>query len=118
MMGGSTEHQSFKWFEELCVKAFLASRQYTEKLSQLVLLMMDSGLPCFKPETVKHFKERFVLEKNEREAAEFMKSLIKRSYSSYSTGGKFLFNRACVLSTDINRIVYDQFQLLTNGIPY
>jgi len=89
VMGGSTEHQSFKWFEELCVKAFLASRQYTEKLSQLVLLMMDSGLPCFKPETIQHFKERFVLEKNEREAAEFMKSLIKRSYSSYSTGGKF-----------------------------
>lgn len=100
VMGGSAEHQSFKWFEELCVKAFLASRQHTEKLSQIVLLMMDSGLPCFKPESVKHFKERFVLEKSEREAAEFMKGLIKRSYSSYSTG------------------IYDQFQLLTNGIPY
>jgi phosphatidylinositol 4-kinase len=100
VMGGSAEHQSFKWFEELCVKAFLASRQYTEKLSQIVLLMMDSGLPCFKPESVMHFKQRFVLEKSEREAAEFMKGLIKRSYGSYSTG------------------IYDQFQLLTNGIPY
>jgi phosphatidylinositol 4-kinase len=100
VMGGSSDHQAFKWFEELCVKAFLASRQYTEKLSQIVLLMMDSGLPCFKPESVKHFKERFVLEKTEREAAEFMKGLIKRSYGSYSTG------------------IYDQFQLLTNGIPY
>lgn len=100
VMGGSTDHQSFKWFEELCVKAFLASRQYTEKLSQLVLLMMDSGLPCFKPESVKHFKERMVLEKTEREAADFMKDLIKKSYTSYSTG------------------VYDHFQLLTNGIPY
>ena len=100
VMGGSTDHQAYKWFEELCVKAFLASRQYTEKLSQLVLLMMDSGLPCFKPETIQHFKERFVLEKSEREAAEFMRGLIKRSQSSYSTG------------------VYDQFQLLTNGIPY
>ena len=100
VMGGSTDHQSFKWFEELCIKAFLASRQYCEKLSQIVLLMMDSGLPCFKPESVKYFKERFVLEKTEREAAEFMKDLIKKSYSSYSTG------------------IYDQFQLLTNGIPY
>ncbi|CAG8981691.1 hypothetical protein HYALB_00006563 [Hymenoscyphus albidus] len=100
VMGGSTDHQSFKWFEELCVKAFLASRQYTEKLSQLVLLMMDSGLPCFKPETIQHFKERFVPDKSEREAADFMRGLIKRSQSSYSTG------------------VYDQFQLLTNGIPY
>jgi phosphatidylinositol 4-kinase len=100
VMGGSMDHQAFKWFEELCVKAFLASRQYTEKLSQLVLLMMDSGLPCFKPETIQHFRERFVLERSEREAADFMKDLIKKSYSSYSTG------------------VYDQFQQLTNGIPY
>jgi phosphatidylinositol 4-kinase len=102
VMGKSTEHQAFKWFEELCVKAFLASRQYTEKLSQLVLLMMDSGLPCFKPETVKHFKERFVLEKTEREAAEFMKTLIKRSYSSYSTGGELLPHRVHLIDTDIN----------------
>jgi phosphatidylinositol 4-kinase len=100
VMGGSTDHQAYKWFEELCVKAFLASRQYAEKLSQLVLLMMDSGLPCFKPQTIQHFKERFVLEKSEREAAEFVKHLIKRSHDSRSTG------------------VYDQFQLLTNGIPY
>lgn len=100
VMGGSTDHQAYKWFEELCVKAFLASRQYCEKLSQMVLLMMDSGLPCFKPQTIQHFKERFVLERSEREAADFVKHLIKRSHDSRSTG------------------VYDQFQLLTNGIPY
>lgn len=100
VMGGNTDHQSFKWFEELCVKAFLASRQYCEKLAQVVQLMMDSGLPCFKPTSVRHFRDRFVLEKSEREAADFMRDLVKKSYSSYSTG------------------VYDQFQLLTNGIPY
>ncbi|KAI9641144.1 phosphatidylinositol-4- kinase [Ciborinia camelliae] len=100
VMGGSTEHQAFKWFEELCVKAFLASRPYTEKLSQLVMLMMDSGLPCFKPESIQNFRDRFVLERTEAGAAEFMRGLVKRSYGSYSTG------------------VYDQFQLLTNGIPY
>jgi phosphatidylinositol 4-kinase A len=100
VMGGSTEHQAYKWFEELCVKAFLASRQYAEKLSQLVLLMLDSGLPCFKPQTIQHFMDRFVLERSERDAADFVKDLIKKSHSSRSTG------------------VYDQFQLMTNGIPY
>lgn len=100
VMGGSTNHQSFKWFEELIVKSFLASRTHVEKLSQIVLLMMDSGLPCFKPESVEHFKQRFVLDKTEREAADFMKELVRKSYSSYSTG------------------IYDQFQLMTNGIPY
>lgn len=100
VMGGSTTSQSYKWFEELCVKAFLASRPYAEKLSHLVVLMLDSGLPCFKPYTIQHFQERFVLGKTEREAAEFVRLLIRKSYGSYSTG------------------VYDQFQLLTNGIPY
>ena len=100
VMGGSTSSQSYKWFEELCVKAFLASRPYADKLCHIVVLMLGSGLPCFKPETIAHLRQRFVLEKSEREAADFMKDLVKKSYSSYSTKG------------------YDQFQLLTNGIPY
>ena len=100
VMGGSTTSQSYRWFEELCIKAFLASRQYTERLIHIVSLMLDSGLPCFKPDTIKHFRERFVLEKSEREAADFMKDLVRKSYHSYSTK------------------TYDQFQLLTNGIPY
>ena len=62
--------------------------------------MMDSGLPCFKPESIRHFKERFVLDKTEREAADFVRDLVKKSSGSYST------------------MVYDQFQLMTNGIPY
>ena len=101
VMGGpaGTASQGYRWFEELCIKAFLASRPYTEKLCHLVVLMLDSGLPCFKPETIAHFRERFVLEKSEREAAEFVKELIRKSYHSYSTKG------------------YDQFQLMTNGIP-
>jgi phosphatidylinositol 4-kinase len=100
VMGGSTESQPYHWFEELCIKSFLASRQYSEKLIHIVLLMLDSGLPCFKPETIQNFRDRFVMEKTEREAADFMKDLTKKSYSSYSTKR------------------YDQFQLLTNGIPY
>lgn len=100
VMGGSTSSQSYRWFEELTVKAFLASRPYTEKLCHLVSLMLDSGLPCFKPETIANLRRRFVLEKSEREAAEHMRGLIRKSEGALSTKG------------------YDQFQLLTNGIPY
>ncbi|KAI9759442.1 MAG: phosphatidylinositol-4- kinase [Chaenotheca gracillima] len=103
VMGGynpASPSQSFRWFEELCIKAFLACRPHVEKLIHIVLLMLDSGLPCFKPETVQHFRDRFVMEKSEREAAEFMRELVRKSWGSYSTRG------------------YDQFQLLTNGIPY
>ncbi|CAL5867762.1 uncharacterized protein PFLUO_LOCUS1982 [Penicillium psychrofluorescens] len=95
-----TNTQAYKWFESLSVKAFLAARPYCTKLSHIVALMLDSGLPCFKPETLKNFRDRFVLEKSEREAAEYMRELVKKSYMSVSTKG------------------YDQFQLMTNGIPY
>ncbi|KAL4866403.1 hypothetical protein BDV12DRAFT_172960 [Aspergillus spectabilis] len=95
-----TQTQPYRWFESLVVKAFLASRPYCAKLSHIVSLMLDSGLPCFKPETLKHFHDRFVVDKSEREAAEFMRELVRKSYLSMSTKG------------------YDQFQLLTNGIPY
>lgn len=99
VMGGK-DSQSYRHFEELCVKVFLASRQYVEQLSHIVLTMLDSGLPCFKPQTLQHFRERFVLEKSEREAGEFVRKLVHWSERSNSTA------------------VYDYFQLLTNGIPY
>ncbi|KAJ5730120.1 uncharacterized protein N7483_004628 [Penicillium malachiteum] len=95
-----TATQPYRWFESLVVKAFLASRPYCNKLSHIVSLMLDSGLPCFKPETLKNFRDRFVLEKSERDAAEYMRDLTRKSYMSRSTKG------------------YDQFQLMTNGIPY
>lgn len=100
VMGGSQTSQPFRWFEELTIKAFLASRQHCDHLCQIVEVMLDSGLPCFVPQTIQHFRERFVLEKSEREAADYMRELIRRSASSKSTG------------------VYDQFQLVTNGIPF
>lgn len=95
-----TATQAYRWFESLAVKAFLASRPYHAKLSHIVELMLDSGLPCFKPETLKNLHDRFVLEKSEREAAEYMRELVRKSYMSFSTKG------------------YDEFQRMTNGIPY
>ncbi|KAJ5898628.1 hypothetical protein N7504_008916 [Penicillium tannophilum] len=95
-----TATQPYRWFESMVVKAFLASRPYCTKLSHIVSLMLDSGLPCFKPETLKNFRDRFVLDKSERDAAEYMRDLVRKSYMSRSTKG------------------YDQFQLMTNGIPY
>ena len=95
-----TSTQPYRWFESLVVKAFLASRPYCTKLSHIVSLMLDSGLPCFKPDTLKNFRDRFALDRSERDAAEFMRDLIRKSYMNISTKG------------------YDQFQLMTNGIPY
>jgi phosphatidylinositol 4-kinase A len=95
-----TNTQPYRWFESLVIKAFLASRPHATKLIHIVAMMLDSGLPCFKSDTLKNLRARFVLDKNEREAADYMRELVRKSYQSFSTKG------------------YDQFQLVTNGIPY
>lgn len=101
VMGGSTQTQAYRWFEELSVKAFLACRPHSETIIQVVLPMLESGLPCFKgDQTIKRLRSRFALEKTEREAAIHFRGLIRKSFESIYTKG------------------YDEFQRLTNGIPY
>jgi phosphatidylinositol 4-kinase A len=91
----------YRRFEELCVKGFLASRSYSDEIIRCVILMLDSGLPCFKGmTTIKNLRDRFVLDKNEREASEYMMGLIRASHENVRT------------------VLYDQFQYATNGIPY
>lgn len=100
VMGGSTETQAFKWFEELCVKGFLVCREHMDMIIAAVMPMLDSGLPCFKSATIKHLKARFVPDKDAESAAAFMRGLVKKSYLSVATK------------------TYDEFQKITNGIPY
>ncbi|KAF6010559.1 hypothetical protein HII12_002800 [Brettanomyces bruxellensis] len=100
VMGGSTDTQAFKWFEELCVKSFLVCREHMDMIIAAVMPMLDSGLPCFKNATIKHLKARFVPERDAEGAAAFMRGLVKKSYLSVATK------------------TYDEFQRLTNGIPY
>ncbi|KAF9906504.1 phosphatidylinositol-4- kinase [Linnemannia zychae] len=100
IMGSSVEDQGYRWFCELCVKAFLASRPYAEQIMQLVSLMLESGLPCFRGETIKRMRSRFQLDRSERSAAEFILERVDESYLNKRT------------------VLYDSFQKATNGIPY
>ncbi|KAF9190169.1 phosphatidylinositol-4- kinase, partial [Haplosporangium sp. Z 767] len=100
IMGSSVEDQGYRWFCELCVKAFLASRPYAEQIIQLVALMLESGLPCFRGETIKRMRSRFQLDRTERSAAEFILERVDESYLNKRT------------------VLYDSFQKATNGIPY
>lgn len=101
VMGGSPDTQAYRDFEELCIKAYLSARPHMSAIIECVTPMLHSGLPCFKGlKTIKNLQNRFQPNKTEHEAAMFMKSLIKKSYESLFTKG------------------YDEFQKLTNGIPY
>jgi phosphatidylinositol 4-kinase len=63
----------------------------------MVELMLGSGLPCFKPNTMKNLRDRFRLDLDDDAAAVFMQKLIQSSHKALST------------------VVYDGFQKLTNG---
>jgi phosphatidylinositol 4-kinase len=97
VMGGDTEQQPFKQFSELVVKAYLASRPYAELIMQLVRPMLESGLPCFRGETIKRMQTRFQLDKSDRSAADFMIQRIRDSFENQRT------------------VLYDYFQKVTNG---
>ena len=90
-MGGDANSPGYIQFSELCVKAFLASRQYAEEIIKIVSLMLESGLPCYKgyhdflnlgEQTIKKFRERFQLDKSEEAAADFMLSCIRQSHEN------------------------------------
>lgn len=100
VLGGSKDSLGFKLFERLTIKAFLALRKHYKFLENTIEPMLDSNLPCFKGKTIKNLQNRMALESTEAEAAHFMRNKIARSYESTFTKG------------------YDEFQRLTNGIPY
>lgn len=94
VMGGSVETQSYKMFQELCIKAFLVARQYSEQIIHLVTLMLDSGLPCFKGQTtITNLRNRFHLEASEQQASKVMLQLIAQSHQNQRTVAYDMFQK-------------------------
>jgi phosphatidylinositol 4-kinase len=90
----------YKWFEEMCVRGYLAVRDHAEDFYNIANLMMDSPLGCFKPTSMQELRSRFALDKSERDAALTMLGLIQNAYNNVTTN------------------VYDQIQWQREGVWY
>lgn len=93
-MGGRYS-QGYALFQQLTVKAFLAIRPYADQIVSTVELMLGTDLPSFKGEgTIKRLRDRFALALNERQAAEWMMSVVKNAHEN------------------MRSIAYDKFQMV------
>lgn len=98
---GGTESYYFKYFIELTKSAFKSLRNHADVIVDMVSLMQkDSSLPCFMlgANTSIKLKQRFELSMSDEEVENFIEVLISKSLNSAYTK------------------LYDQFQLMTQGI--
>lgn len=92
-------------FQSLTVKAFLAIRPHAEQIIDAVRLMLGTGLPSFKGEpTIRRLRDRFALQLNERQAADFMMGIIRNAHENVRSTAYDEFQRVRVFTSLLDQL--------------
>lgn len=78
----------------------IVCRPHYHTIITLVSLMLDTGLPCFRGQTIKQLRDRFQPMATEHDAADYMKRIIKECFLSWRAKS------------------YDWIQFYQQNIPY
>jgi phosphatidylinositol 4-kinase A len=92
------QSESFIIYKDLVIKGFMAARDYLKDFISIVEVMIQSGLPCFKGETIKNLKSRFCSNTSDIDAVRYIDKKILSAYNN-------IFNK-----------IYDIFQNKVEGI--
>ncbi|KAF5787480.1 putative 1-phosphatidylinositol 4-kinase [Helianthus annuus] len=85
---GAMKSDTWHLFESLCVKGYLNARRHMNGIINTVLLMVESGLPCFsRGDPIGNLRKRFRPEMSEREAANHMIHICADAYNKWTTAG-------------------------------
>eukprot|EP00760_Papus_ankaliazontas_P037097 PhM_4_TR8428/c0_g2_i4/m.55320/K00888/PI4KA; phosphatidylinositol 4-kinase A len=95
----TTDMDMYNCFVDGVLRCFLSIRARRDEITALVEMMLDSGLPCFKPvRTIRDLHDRFYSGHNEKEAVQYMMDRINESKQNLYTN------------------LYDRFQYIAEGI--
>ncbi|KAL7067384.1 phosphatidylinositol 3- and 4-kinase family protein [Cryptosporidium serpentis] len=74
-------------FDDLCLSGFLAVRNHADTLLSLTQLLLNSGIPCFRGNTIDKLKQRLLLNLTQQQASNLFAKKIHNAHNHITTKG-------------------------------
>eukprot|EP01069_Polyplicarium_translucidae_P012340 Polyplicarium_translucidae@DN509_c0_g1_i1.p1 len=85
IMGGRPKALPFEIFRQLCVQGYLALRHHAYLILALTNMMLESGMPCFRANSLANMRKRLQLDASAWKAGKFMEAQVNLAYNALTT---------------------------------